>query len=159
MESFEQLVKQYEPMMNVILHSLNIYRNKDEFYQICLIALWEASQRFNPEKGDFTNYAYTSIKGQCLSEIRKITRREEKCLNPDEEFWSLMEDTSPTQPLLVEVLPSRLEGLTVNQRKWLYYTVQHGLSVKEIAEKEHASTSAVKQWRLGARNKLKALRD
>ncbi|MBP3039935.1 sigma-70 family RNA polymerase sigma factor [Bacillaceae bacterium Marseille-Q3522] len=155
MESFEQLVKQYEPMLFRIMHSLHIYKNKEEFYQLGLISLWEARQRFDSAKGSFTNYAYTYIKGKFLTEMTKTNRYEERCFYPKEEFWDIIEDDALPSHLQHTILLSYCQGLTNNQKKWLLYTFLEDLSVKDIAEKEGVSVSTVKLWRKGAKEKLK----
>ena len=58
-------------MIYQIIHSLHIYKNHDEFYQIGLIALWEASNQFDETKGAFLSYAYATVKGRILTEIAK----------------------------------------------------------------------------------------
>ncbi|PLR80628.1 RNA polymerase subunit sigma-24 [Bacillus canaveralius] len=155
MESFEQLVEQYNPMIHKVIHSLNIYKNEEEFYQIALIGLWEAKQRFNPEKGLFLNYAYTYIKGKLLSELAKNVKNEERSVYPKEEFWELIEDLSSDRPLERKLLLSYCEPLTEKQTKWVLYTYLDGLTIKEIAEKESVSVSAVKAWRKGAKEIIK----
>ncbi|QIZ05509.1 sigma-70 family RNA polymerase sigma factor [Priestia megaterium] len=157
MESFEQLVDQYQPMLHKIMHSLHLYKHHEEFYQHSLIALWEASQRFNPQKGSFTNYAYTYIKGYLLMELKKLHQDQERNVHPDEQFWDLAADPYSDDPLQEEILLSYCETLTPNQKKWLLYTIRDRLSVKEIAELEKVSLSAVKGWRSGAREKVKNL--
>lgn len=152
---FDDLVKQYEPMIYKIIRSLHIYKNKEEYFQLGLVGLWEAMKRFNPKKGDFTNYAYTYIKGLFLSEMTKVTRHEERCVYPKDEFWEAMEDIHPEQPLEKKLLLSYCRELTDNQTKWVLYTCLDGLSVKEIADYENVSVSAVKAWRKGAREKLR----
>lgn len=82
MESFEQLVEQYIPMMHKIIHSLNIYKNKEEFYQLGLIALWEASKRYDPKKGKLASYVYMYIKGYLLMELKKINKNSERSFYP-----------------------------------------------------------------------------
>ena len=157
MESFEQLVDQYQPMIHKIIQSLHLYKDKDEFYQNSLIALWEASQRFDPQKGSFTNYAYTYIKGCLLMELKKSHLDQERYVYPDEEFWDLVVDSYWDDPLQKEILLSYCTTLTPNQKKWLLYTMCDRLSIKEIAELEKVSLSAVKGWRSGAREKVKNL--
>jgi DNA-directed RNA polymerase len=122
-----------------------------------LIALWEASQRFNPQKGSFTNYAYTYIKGYLLMELKKSHLDQERYVYPDEEFWDLFVDSFWDDPLEKEILLSYCTTLTPNQKKWLLYTICDHLSIKEIAELEKVSLSAVKGWRSGAREKVKHL--
>lgn len=158
MESFEQLAIQYEPMIQRIIYSLHIYKNKDEFRQQGLIALWEASKRLEPAKGNFSTYAYHYIKGYILTELTKETLELERTFHPKEEFWECAEAfCTAEEPLENEILMQYGRHLTPNQRKWLFLTTLEGLSVSEIAEKEKVSLSAVKNWRKGARDKLKAV--
>jgi RNA polymerase sigma factor (sigma-70 family) len=156
LESFEQLAQTYEPMIHKIIHSLHIYKNKEEFFQIGLIGLWEASRRFDPDKGNFTNYAYTYIKGLLLMEMKKDNKHEERNAYPKEEFWLSVEDSHSVCPLEEETLLTYCPALTANQRKWVMYTALDNLSISEIAKKEKVSVSAVKNWRAGAREKIKA---
>lgn len=154
MESFEQLAKQYEPMIHKIIRSLNIYKNKEEYYHIGLVGLWEAAEAFDPAKGEFSNYAYSYIKGQILNEMNRINLREERSVYPKEEYWGTLVEQNPGNPLEMEFLLSSCQTLTEKETKWVIYTCFELLSVKEIAEKEQVSISAVKQWRNGAKKKL-----
>lgn len=144
-------------MIQKIINSLHLYKNKDEFYQQALIALWEASRRFNPDKGSFTNYAYSYIRGHLLMALRKSHRDSERNLYPGEEFWAAFEDDYSVCPLEKETLLTYCSTLTPSQRKWVLDFVLYGFSIREIAEREKVSISAVKQWRLGAREKIKDL--
>ncbi len=155
MESFEQLAKQYEPMIHRIIRSLNIYKNIEEYYQVGLIGLWDAKECFDAEKGNFTNYAYTYIKGRILNELSKASKQEERTVYPKEEYWELIEEPHEQQPLEVEFLLACCEGLTEKETKWVLAACLTDLSIKEIAEKEQVSVSAVKQWRAGAKRKLR----
>jgi RNA polymerase sigma factor (sigma-70 family) len=157
LESFEQLTIQYEPMIHQIINTLHIYKNKDEFYQHGLIALWEASTRFNPAKGHFAAYAYKYIKGTLLRELSKSAKELEQLIFPKEEF--LENAVDPITEYLFEdhTLLAYCHPLTPNQRKWFLLTLQEDLSIKEIAEVEQVSLSAVKAWRKGAREKLRVI--
>lgn len=155
MESFEQLAIQYEPMIHRIMHSLHIYKNKDEFRQLGLIALWKASKRFDPEKGQFPTYAYSFIKGYLQMELTKTTLESERTIYPTEDFWENTVNPFPENHIEKETLLFYCHALTPNQKKWFLLTSLENLSVSEIAEKEKVSISAVKSWRKGAREKLK----
>jgi RNA polymerase sigma factor (sigma-70 family) len=157
LESFNQLVAQYEPMIYKIMQSLHLYKNLDEFYQLGLIGLWEASERFDSGRGEFTNYAYATIKGKLLTELAKSKQFEERTLHPEEEFWAVLEEPQAEEAFEEPLFVLYRKKLTKNQYKWLLYTVQGGLSVKEIAKRESVSPSAVKAWRAGAREKLKRM--
>jgi RNA polymerase sigma factor (sigma-70 family) len=131
LESFEKLAIQYTPMVHKIINSLHIYKNRDEFFHHGMIALWEASKRFDPTKGGFTNYAYTYIKGYLLSELRRSNLYEERSIYPMEEFWETVEAPYTEIPLENEILLSYCRYLTENQRKWVLYTVLRDFSVKK----------------------------
>jgi RNA polymerase sigma factor (sigma-70 family) len=155
-ESFDDLVIQYKPMIQKIMHSLHIYKNQQEFYQTGLIALWEASQTFEERKGTFSNYAYTSIKGKMLSEMTQNNHYKEKnILPPEEEFWERIEGQDSSLFLEKETIQTYCEGLTEKEATWVMESYINQLSIKEIAESENVTVSAVKQWKLGALRKLK----
>jgi len=76
---FEKLHQQFEPMIYHAMKELGISKNEQEFYQICCIALWEASLRFNEEKGKFKSYAYSYMIGRmksALTEEKEAGKRE-----------------------------------------------------------------------------------
>jgi RNA polymerase sigma factor (sigma-70 family) len=154
MENFDQLSKKYKPMIHRIIHSLGIYKNTDEFYQVGLIGLWDAVECFEAEKGDFTNYAYSYIKGRIMNELSRASKHEERNVIPKAEYWESVEDTHFDQPFEKETLLSLCDGLTKKEIIWVVDTFHHCLSVREIAEKEGVSISAVKQWKKAALKKI-----
>ncbi|MGR3765910.1 sigma-70 family RNA polymerase sigma factor [Rossellomorea sp. NS-SX7] len=155
MESFHDIQQQFEPMIHKIIHSIHIFKDQEEFYQTGLIALWEAAQKFNPEKGAFAAFAYSYIKGRILTELSQKTKLLDQQTYPKEEFWELVEDEWSETPLSREILQVYCEGLTDGQIIWVMYTFIDMLTVKEIAEKEKVSISAVKKWRHGAKERIK----
>ncbi|MFS0774861.1 sigma-70 family RNA polymerase sigma factor [Neobacillus sp. 3P2-tot-E-2] len=155
MEHFNELVVQYTPMIHKIMRTLHIYKNHEEFYQTGLIGLWEAQLNFDPSKGSFANYAYTSIKGKMLVEMNQSNKHEERIIYPKEEFWSMIEDVNPESLLEMETLLTYCEGLTEKETKWVIANYKDCLSIKDIAKTEKVSISAVKQWRVGALRKLR----
>ncbi|WP_335872513.1 sigma-70 family RNA polymerase sigma factor [Bacillus sp. 2205SS5-2] len=156
METFTLLQTQYEPMIHKIIQTLHIYKNKDEFYQTGLIALWEANERFDSAKGKFPAFAYSYIKGRMLSDLTKSRKNEDRNVYPEEAFWEVI--PGEDSPLLEkEMLQSHCQSLTENQSKWVLYSCLNMFTVKEIAQVENVSLSAVKKWRKGAREKLKEI--
>ncbi|KON88194.1 RNA polymerase sigma24 factor [Sporosarcina globispora] len=158
MESFEELAVKYKPMIHKIIRSLNIYKNKDDFYQLGLITLWQVWKNYDADKGTLASYAYSMIKGKIMNELAKQTQQSDRYLYPEENFWDFIEDTSlfPSTDSTQELF-NKCRILSANQMKWLQYTLCEQMSVKEIAEKEQVSISAVKNWRHGAREKLKKI--
>ncbi|MBS4174237.1 sigma-70 family RNA polymerase sigma factor [Bacillus sp. FJAT-49736] len=155
MEDFQYVFKEFEAMIHHILHSLHIYKNYDEFFQIGLIALWEARRKFDPSKGAFSSYAYMTIKGRVLSEMKKSAIIDDRQLYPKEEFWDYQQEECAVEPLEIETLLAYCTGLTKNQIKWVVATFYLGMSVAEIATYEEVSESAVKKWKRGAMEKIR----
>ncbi|WP_342433213.1 sigma-70 family RNA polymerase sigma factor [Neobacillus sp. FSL H8-0543] len=155
MESFEQFAKQYEPMIHKIIRALHIYKNQDQFYQTGLIGLWEAKDLFDKRKGNFTNYAYTYIKGKILTEMFRENKRNDRYIVPKEEYWETIEDSESQQPLEAELLLSYCQNLTEKETKWVVAACLDDISVRQLAEKEKVTLSAVKQWRSSALRKLR----
>lgn len=155
MESFEKVAEQYRPMISHLIRKLGIYKNCEEFEQIGLIALWEAYEHYQPQKGSFTSYAYVTIKGNLLKALAKDKRVEETMVYPKEEFWLNENDPSLKTPLELETLLTYCEMLTENEKKWVIATFYHQLKLGEIASREHKSVNAVKGWRSRALQKLK----
>jgi RNA polymerase sigma factor (sigma-70 family) len=154
-ESFDELVVQYQPMIHKIIQSLHIYRNQDEFYQTGLIGLWEASQSYNEGKGRFSNYAYSYMKGKMLTQMNRDNQHQERHVLPEKKFWECIEDQESSLLLEKETIQTYCEGLTEKEAIWVIATHIDQLTTKEIAEKEKVSLSAVKRWRSGAIRKLK----
>jgi RNA polymerase sigma factor (sigma-70 family) len=142
-------------MIHKIIHSLNIYKDQQEFYQTGLIALWEASQKFDSEKGAFAAYAYSYIKGRILTEMNSKNKDLDRQTYPKEEFWELVEDEWSEIPFSREILLAYCEELTVCQTKWVMYTFIDMLTIREIAERERVSIGAVKKWRKGATDRMR----
>ncbi|WP_374056881.1 sigma-70 family RNA polymerase sigma factor [Rossellomorea sp. FM04394] len=159
MEAFEELHAKYDLMIHKLIHSLNIYKNKPEYYQTGLIALWEAYENFDPEKGAFPAYAYSFVRGRLLSQLTSEFRNEEKNIFKEADFFEIIEDEQANDQLGNELLLSYCNGLTENQRKWVIYTCVHMLRVSEIADAENVSISAVKKWRKGAKEKIQGMLD
>ncbi|MDQ0269138.1 sigma-70 family RNA polymerase sigma factor [Cytobacillus purgationiresistens] len=156
METFEQLVKQYEAMIYKIMHTLHIYKNEEEFYQVGLIALWEAWLNYDERKGHrFISYAYSFVRGRLLNELTRMNKYIERNVHAKDDFWLMLIDQTTDSSLDHMTLYSYCDSLTERQSKWVVYTFLFDLSIAEIALLENVSIAAVKQWRQGARERLK----
>ncbi|WP_409250654.1 sigma-70 family RNA polymerase sigma factor [Bacillus sp. SCS-153A] len=154
MKEFNEVLSQYEPMIHKIINSLQIYKEKDEYVQIGMTALWEAWDKYEEEKGSFTGYAYSTIRGRLLDELKLRVKWQESFSYPEEEFWEMVPDESQESCLQTETLLTYFQPLTDTQKKWVLYTFIEMMKITEIAEREQVSVSAVKKWRNGAKNKL-----
>ncbi|PLT35809.1 sigma-70 family RNA polymerase sigma factor [Bacillus sp. V5-8f] len=156
MDEFSKLAEQYTPMIHSIIRTLGIYKNKEEFFQIGLIGLWEAEAKFNPEMGKFFTYAYSTVKGKILNELRKEHGFETRHTPLDLETGDVINRMiTLDEPLQLENLQTYCDGLTKHQADWLLLTFQEGKSLPEIASKLGVSVAAVKSWRQSALKKLR----
>ncbi|XJZ27037.1 sigma-70 family RNA polymerase sigma factor [Bacillota bacterium Lsc_1132] len=154
-KNFDPIAKQYTPMIYKIITRLNIYKNRDKFFQTGLIALWDAYKNFDEAKGNFSSYAYSYIKGRIMTELTKARKQEERSVYPDEVYSDTIQDKQTEPPLEAEFLQSICAELTDKEMKWVFYTSLNDFSVNEIGKREHVTVSAVKQWRSNAKRKLK----
>jgi DNA-directed RNA polymerase len=145
---FDQVHSQFEPMIFHILKKLGIYQNRQEFYQIGCIDLWEASLRYDENKGEFSSYAYSYIIDRMKTELSNERKFQEKCcqLVSNSDQNNITEDDL-SLILTGSYIDSIATHLTPLQRKWLKAYCLHGKTPSEIAKEEGVSISAVKAWR------------
>ncbi|MCV9884472.1 sigma-70 family RNA polymerase sigma factor [Metabacillus halosaccharovorans] len=153
---FEELHQQFEPMIYHVMRKLGIYKNKHEFYQVGCIALWEASLRFNKEKGEFKSYAYSYMLGRMKSALTENKKKEER-ESQSEDIWVEDETTyDDFSTILWESLFKNVSSvLSENQCKWVKAYCLYGNTPSEIAEDEGVSVAAVKGWRKEAIGKMR----
>ena len=153
-KTYDQLVEEFTPIIHHMMKRMTIYKDKQEFFQIGLISIWETMSTFDEEKGKYSNHLYRHMQGRFLDELKRRTREAERSAYPSEEFWEVMES-----PILYREEEDYIKGLCYElnegETKWVMFTFIEQLTVKEIAKKEQVSPSAVKWWRKGAKEKLK----
>jgi len=52
--SFDQIASSFHPLIVSMIKKFHIYKDYDEYYQIALIGLWRAYQKFDESKGSFS---------------------------------------------------------------------------------------------------------
>ncbi|WP_050179723.1 sigma-70 family RNA polymerase sigma factor [Domibacillus robiginosus] len=152
---FEQLAKQYTPMIHRILQKLHIYKNKDEFVQVGMIALWEACERFDEAKGAFPPFAYSYIQGRIKSTLTKDAKTSDKMVLTGEPVLYEGIDPAPT-PDTVAAVHLCGDLLTGRAKDWYNLSVIEGLTNPDIARKLGVTPAAVRKWQLSAQAVLKA---
>ncbi|TWT07178.1 sigma-70 family RNA polymerase sigma factor [Planococcus sp. CPCC 101016] len=151
MKDFEEVAAQYAPMISAIIRKLHIYRDYDTFRQVGNIALWQAWQRFEDVKGNFTPFAYRSIQGAMLDELKRETKRNDQIT---------LSKTTIVEEVKEEPAESLPEWLEVNkltdQEKWLLEALYvKGCSLIELAVAENISLAGMKKRRERLLKKLK----
>ncbi|ANB57762.1 RNA polymerase sigma factor, sigma-70 family protein [Anoxybacillus sp. B7M1] len=156
MSSFAKLEKTYRPMIISMIKKLHVTKEWDEYYQIGLIALWEASCQFEKEKGSFSSFVYKKVYWAMVSHLRRqCHRKKRECTLTDGLIHILFDDRTIYKEGIVE---QALKSLTERQKKWLIGYIIEGKSLKAIAEEEGVAVGTVKQWRVEALKKLRKQR-
>ncbi|MEH7385989.1 sigma-70 family RNA polymerase sigma factor [Bacillus sp. JJ1521] len=151
---FEKLAEQYKPLIFQVIKRLQLYGDRETFYQIGLIGLWEASTRFDSEKGvEFSTFAFSTIRGKLLDQLKKEARYKEHCQPSGEEIFMKLADDS--EGFSADLIEEYGKGLTVNQVKWVQGRIIEDKSYKEIAVEHGVTVESVKSW---GRQTVKKLR-
>jgi len=169
--TFEEIVAQNKRRIYFQMHRLNLKDPHQEYYQEGLIAIWEAYQKYQPDKGPLSTYFNYIIRHRLTDLIRKQNRTTEK----DKLYQNNSEPTrhdgnykqgQGTTTLLVQLHEIPLEDkkfwqqikdkLSHNQWKWVRFFIIEGMSIKEISQQESVSEDAVKGWGKEAKKKLRS---
>lgn len=153
--SFEEIAKKYEPMIKNQIKKLHMYGRYDEFYQIALIALWEAKMRFDPMKGNFTSYAQKYVTGHLKmylrSEMNYLTR------------YLIGLEPGLTEAIAIEDIQDQLDLpigkikaiLSKKEYVWFHEFYYNQKEITEIATQYDVSANTVKTWRKRALEKIR----
>ncbi len=138
---FDLLVEQYSRMIHGIMKSLAIYKDYDDYYQIGLIALWDAANLYDEKKGKFSTYAFSFIRGRMLMFLRQQKKHEKEQSVFNENLL---------QKLVYEELFLEKEDflacfayLTEKEERWVLLRFYHGLSNSDIAKMEKMNLKTV----------------
>lgn len=152
---FEQLVNELRPMMTRILQRAHIYKDFDEFLHVMMIALWKAQQRYEPEVGLFSTFAYASMHGAIKDELNKIRRQ--KVLFIDNENEALLRE-EPYDPIAYrQLIDSIQSALSMEEYILFYYRYEQQFAIREIATLLQLPYEVVKRRCARMRTKVHAL--
>lgn len=159
MKDFEQVLKQYEPMISSILKKANIYKNREHFRQSARIALWQAWQKYDPTRGHFAPYAYRTMLTTIYKEMHTDNRYTERQIAYESDKLTIVAeymevkhrpcDLSETFEHLKQMVTEDEYALLVD----LYY---HQYKYEELTDKYDASIAALKKRRDRLLKKIRA---
>jgi RNA polymerase sigma factor (sigma-70 family) len=153
--TFEEAIVQYTPMIHHLIKKLRIYKDFDDYIQLGFIALWEAYEKFDAEKGAFSAYAYSTMKGHLLMALKKQMKHAEHHTSLNEESLEVLETKQHNTLLEKEILYLYYKGLNKNEKIYIHEHIINDRPLKEIADKYNVKLDAVKWWGRSAKKKLK----
>ncbi|MFK4998639.1 sigma factor-like helix-turn-helix DNA-binding protein [Bacillus sp. N9] len=92
-----------------------------------------------------------------MTELSKHRKVEEASVYPDEEFWEMVDDADVDVPFELATLLSYCANLSERQKQWVVYTFYYDMTMKDIAEREGVTVSAVKKWKAGAIERIRGI--
>lgn len=119
MKTFEEVHEQYTPMLSAIMRKLHIYRDHEQFRQVGRVALWQAWQRFDETKGNFTPYAYRSIYGAMLDELKRETRFSDVHMPAEDDLLEFAGTPPPPSEVDYGILEDAVRALSLQERELL----------------------------------------
>lgn len=156
MQNVEQLIFENETLIKKVIYKLKIYRDLDEYMQVGRIALWQALQKFDDTKGDFTMFAYMTVKYAIIRSLSKANHVSEHELAVEEDVIII---NSRQHNLVASSLewPEWFEELNEDEQFLLIALYEKELSLKEIADKYKLSYETIKKRRQRLLSKLRGL--
>lgn len=76
--TFDEIYKQNERRMYYQIHKMNISDPQQEFYSHGLVAMWNAYEKYQPDKGPLATYFNYTIQSRIINQRFKQTREKEK---------------------------------------------------------------------------------
>lgn len=155
--TFEEALVQYTPMVHHLLKRLRIYKDFDDYIQLGFIALWEAYEKFDPDKGAFSAYAYMTMKGHLLMTLKKQMKYEEHNKPLNEEFLDVIKADISQVPLEEEILYLYYRDLTEGEKTYIHEHIVNDRPLQDIAAEHQVKLEAVKWWGRSAKKKLRRI--
>jgi len=144
---FEEVLEQFEPMISACMRKLSIYKNHEIYRQAGRIALWKAWVKFDKDKGDFAPYAYRSIYGGMLDELKKEKRQEEYADLVEDEKLAVLLEKNFVLSLVSEDLERAIESLQAHERELLMWIFVEGISLQQAATRVGITIPGIKKRR------------
>ncbi|MCM3756141.1 sigma-70 family RNA polymerase sigma factor [Sporosarcina aquimarina] len=154
MKSYEEVLEQYTPMLSAVIRKLHIYRDFEHFRQAGRVALWQAWLRFDETKGDFAPYAYRSIYGAMLDELKREARFSTNHVPAEDDILELV-GANPQSEETLEGLEDLLAELTSDERELVILLYSDRVSQSVCATHIGISVAGVKKRRERLLRKLR----
>jgi len=116
--NFSILCKRYTPLIYGAMKKLNIQGAKEEYIQIGVTALFEATENFDSQKGSFEGYAYFLMLNRMKTAMTKINKEQERFVLVEDEFLNQYE--SRENELTKEQLLTKYGAILTERQKEVF---------------------------------------
>lgn len=135
--SRDDLILDNVNLIYYVLKKMNLYKNADEYYDICMIGLIKAADTFNESKGyTFSTYGISCIRSELLGYLRRQNSSKRKAnYNTVSLEMSVYKENDGKEITLLDTLPSNdnvEEEIIVNEEKELLIEALNILDDKEL---------------------------
>ena len=135
--SRDDLILDNVNLIYYVLKKMNLYKNADEYYDICMIGLIKAANTFNESKGyTFSTYGISCIRSELLGYLRRQNSSKRKAnYNTVSLEMSVYKENDGKEITLLDTLPSNdnvEEEIIVNEEKELLIEALSILDDKEL---------------------------
>lgn len=144
-ETFDDVLITYEPMIYACVRRLRIYKDHEQFIQVGRIGLWNAWKRYEMERGDFAPFAYRTIYGTMLDELKKSNTNDQLLPIEDDILERLM--GSPRTLHCTSYVSEAIESLNSQEQRIIQLLFIEGYTLDEVASHFRISKSGVKKRR------------
>ncbi len=157
-QPFENWYQEKLHLVYGAIRQLHIQGNIDEFYQIGLVALWEASIRYDEEKGEFDKYAYSYILNRMKTGLTRMTNYQQRvCVTEDKLLDTYGGGSYESEVMDNMMMEIYLGYLTKNQQAVIKERYINDCSLEETAKRLGISVGLVKNRTRDAINKLRKI--
>ncbi|QKY70240.1 sigma-70 family RNA polymerase sigma factor [Lentibacillus sp. CBA3610] len=160
--TFEEIFNQNERRIYYYIHRLNIQDPHQEFYQEGLVVMWNAYEKYRPEKGSMATYFNYIIRNRMID----LMRKENNELYKLSHYANKIGRISMTGMIItaagrrhsvakneVDVVEDHAtfwrevrDQLSENQWKWVQHHIIEDKPLRELTEQEGVTVEAVKSW-------------
>lgn len=156
-ETFDEVLMAYEPMIYASLRRLRIYKDHEQFIQSGRIGLWQAWTRYQEERGDFAPFAYRSIYGAMLDELKKSCMNDQQSSPTEDDILERFIRSAVKSYEVISGIQEAIEVLNNDEQKLIQLLFLEGYTLDEVAARMGLSKSGVKKKRERTLVKLRTL--
>lgn len=156
-ETFDEVLKAYEPMIYSSLRRLRIYKDHEQFIQAGRIGLWQAWTRYQEERGEFAPFAYRSIYGVMLDELKKSYVYDHQSSPTEDDILERFISSAVKRYVAIDGIQEAIDVLNIDEQKLIQLLFLEGYTLDEVAIRMGLSKSGVKKKRERTLVKLRTL--